>query len=101
MSIIAKSQSLIMALESNLKLRLGVAPAAGGFYFTESQDTQGAMLLISQHSPAVAGEQNVAIRCKGQDQQFSDVIGLPQRTYTPMKFQVIEESSTISGVSLL
>jgi len=96
MSIIAKSQNLMRVLQDHLTLRLG-----SSYFFTTSQDSQGAQLLISQHSPAVAGEQNIAIRAIGQDQQFSDVIGNPQRTYSPMKFQVIEEASTISGVSLL
>jgi len=96
MSIIAKSQALMRQLQDNLQLRL-----PSSYVFTAAQDTAGAQLLISQHYPAVAGEQNIAIRAIGQDQQFTDVIGNPQRTYSPMKFQVIEESSSISGVSLL
>lgn len=96
MSIIAKSQSLMRVLKNNLQQRL---PST--YVFTESQDTQGAMLLISQDATPAAGEQVVAIRAKGQDQQFSDVIGNAQRSYSPMIFQVIEEASTIAGVSLM
>ena len=96
MSIIAKSQSLMRVLKNNLQQRL---PST--YVFTESQDSQGAMLLISADSTPAAGEQVVAIRAKGQDQQFSDVIGNAQRTYSPMVFQVIEEASTVSGVSLI
>ena len=96
MSIIAKSQSLMRVLQNNLQLRL---PST--YTFTATQDTAGAQLMISQSSTPTAGEQNVAIRAIGQDQQFTDVIGNAQRTYSPMKFQVIEETSSVANVSLL
>lgn len=96
MSIIAKSQSLIKPLKDSLTKRL---PST--YVLTESLDSQGARLLISADATPAAGEQVMAIRIRGQDQQFQDVIGNAQRTYSPMVVQVIEEESTISGVSLM
>lgn len=95
MSIIAKSQSLMRDLQSRLQLRLPT------FTFTQSQDSQGAILLVSQDSTPSAGEQVCAIRCKGQASQFSDIVGNAQRGYSPMVLQVIEELSTVANVSLL
>jgi len=96
MSIIAKSQSLIRPLKDNLTKRL---PST--YVLTDSLDSQGARLLISADATPATGEQVVAIRIRGQDQQFQDVIGNAQRTYSPMVAQVIEEASSISGVSLI
>jgi len=96
MSLIAKSQSLMLALKDHLQKEL---PST--YVFTTAQDSAGAQLLISQDSTPSAGEQVVAIRIKGQDTQFNDSIGNAQRVYTPMVIQVIEEASTISGVSLI
>jgi hypothetical protein len=92
---IAKSQSLIRALKDQLSKRL---PA---YTIIEVLGSAGDQLLISQHATPVAGEQNIAIRIKGQDTQFTDVIGLAQSVYTPMVCQVIEEGSTIAHVSVL
>lgn len=95
---IAKAQSLIRILKDNLSKRL-----PSSYSLVEQIDPAGLgdQLLISQHSPAVAGEQNLAIRILGQDTQFTDVIGNPQSLYSPEKAQVIEEASTIANVSLL
>lgn len=96
MSIIAKSQSLMRALKDNLQKRL---PST--YVFSDSLDSQGARLLISADSTPAAGEQVIAIRIKGQDTQFNNVIQQAQTVYTPMICQVIEEASTIAGVSLI
>jgi hypothetical protein len=93
---IPKALSLISELQQNLELRLG-----SSFYYAMSQDQNGAILVVSQSATPVAGQQNIAIRCEGVPTQFSDSLGNPQSLYSPMRFQVIEESSTISGVSLL
>lgn len=95
MSIIAKSQSLSRQLKDNLAKRLPT------YTISESLDSQGARLLISADSSPAAGEQVVAIRIKGQDTQFSNVIGQAQTVYTPMVAQVIEEASASAGVALL
>lgn len=96
MSIIAKSQSLSRQLKDNLAKRL---PST--YVISESLDSQGARLLISADSTPAAGEQVVAIRIKGQDTQFSNVIAQAQTVYTPMVAQVIQEASTIANVGLL
>jgi hypothetical protein len=71
------------------------------YFFTQAMDQQGSQLLISQSSTPTAGQQNVAIRIESDVTAFLDVIGNPQKVYAPLKAQVIEESSTITGVSLL
>lgn len=96
MSKIAKSQSLIRILKDNLAKRL---PST--YVISESLDSQGDRLLISADSTPAAGEQVVAIRIKAQDTQFLNSIGSAQDVYTPMIAQVIEEASTIAGVSLI
>lgn len=96
MSIIAKSQSLARKLKDSLQKRL---PST--YVISESLDSQGARLLISADATPATGEQVVAIRIKGQDQQFSDVIGSAQRTYSPMVAQVIQEAGAVAGTALL
>lgn len=97
MSTIAKSQSLMRALRDNLQKRL---PST--YVFSESLDAQGSRLLISADATPATTEQVCAIRIKPQDQQFNNVIGQSQLTYTPMIAQVIEEATAASAtVSLL
>ena len=92
---IFKQQSLVNVINERLHLRL---PA---LLVSQALNNAGAAILFSQHSPAVAGEQNIAIRVKAQDTQFNDVIGNAQVVYSPMIIQVILESSTIAHVPLL
>lgn len=93
-----KSQSLIRNLIDQLGKRLP------GYTLTENLTQYGDQLLVSQSSPAVAGENNAAIMMGFQDTEFTDVIGLPQAVYTPMEAQIVEEaasgSSTVSLVTL-
>lgn len=93
---IAKSQSLVRNLQDQLTKRL---PSLN---ISASLDSQGARLYISSDaSVPAAGDQTVLIRIKGENTQFTDVLGLAQNVFSPMLAQVIEESSTISGVSLI
>jgi hypothetical protein len=93
---IAKSQSLVRALQDQLSKRL---PSLS---ISSSMDSQGARLYISQDaSTPIAGDQTVLIRIKGENTQFSDVIGLPQNVFSPSIAQVIEEASSIPDVSLM
>ena len=94
MSQIAKAQSLTRQLKERLSYRFPTLT------ISEGTDSQGATLLISDGS-ASPGEQTMAIRVLGEEQQFKDSIGNAQRTYSPMRIQVIEEESTLAGVSLL
>lgn len=95
MSNLAKAQSLSRVLKERIQMRLP------SFVISESSDSQGSILLISQDSTPAAGEQVMAIRIKAQDTQFSDSIGNAQNSYSPMVIQVIEEASATAGVSLL
>ena len=92
---IAKSQSLIRSLIDQISHRLP------SYTLQEQNNNFGDMLMISQSATPTAGQSNWAIRIVGQDTPFTDVIGLQQSTYTPFVAQVIEESSTIAGVSLI
>jgi hypothetical protein len=89
---IAKSQSLIRALKDQLSKRL---PA---YTIQESLvNSAGDTLMISQSASPTAGQNNVAIRIGFQDTQFTDVIGLPQSVYTPMRADIIQEATAASA----
>lgn len=96
MSTIAKSQAIMRDLQDRLQKKM---PST--YVFSASFDTNGARLLISQDSTPSAGEQVVAIRIEGESTAHKDVLGNPQKVYAPLKAQVIEEASTIAGVSLI
>ena len=88
---IAKSQSLVRSLIDLLSKRL---PA---YTFSEQLTPVGDTLMISQSASPTAGQNNCAIRIGFQDTQFNDVIGLPQNIYSPMRADVIEESTAASA----
>jgi len=96
MSTIAKSQAIMRDLKDRLQKKM---PST--YVFSESFDAQGARLLISADASPAAGEQVIAIRIEGESTAHKDVLGSAQRVYAPLKAQVIEEASTISGVSLI
>lgn len=91
-----KAQAIARDLKSRLALRL-----PSGYLIQEAQDDHGVMLLISQDATPAAGEQVVAIRILPEVTDHKNVIGLPQDVYAPLRAQVIEEASTLAGVSLL
>lgn len=96
MSVIAKSQSLMRKLKDRLQRRL---PST--YVFTESMDSQGAILLISADSSPATGEQVCALRIRGESTQFSDIVGNAQKVYSPSLIQVIEEAGAVAGTSIL
>ncbi len=96
MSTIAKAQAIMRELKERLQKKL---PST--YVFTESSDVQGSRLLISADATPAAGEQVVAIRILSEQTAHKDVLGNAQRVYAPLRAQVIEEASTISGVSLI
>lgn len=96
MSTIAKSQAIMRDLSERLQKKM---PST--YVFSQSQDANGSRLLISQDSTPAAGEQVIAIRIEGEQTAHKDVLGSAQRVYAPLRAQVIEEASSISGVSLI
>lgn len=96
MSTIAKSQAIMRELKERLQKKM---PST--YVFSESQDANGSRLLISADATPAAGEQVIAIRIEADQTAFKDVLGSAQRVYAPLRAQVIEEASTISGVSLI
>lgn len=89
---IAKSQSLIRALQDQLSKRLAT------YTLTESLiNSAGDTLMVSQSATPTAGQNNCAIRIGFQDTQFSDVIGLAQSVYTPMRADIIQEATAASA----
>lgn len=91
---IAKSQSLIRALQDQLGKRLGSPAYATPYTLVESLiNSAGDTLMVSQSATPTAGQNNAAIRMGFQDTQFSDVIGNPQNVYTPMKCDIIQEAT--------
>lgn len=96
MSTIAKSQAIMRELKERLQKKM---PST--YVFSESMDANGSILLISADSTPAAGEQVVAIRILGEQTAFKNSIGSAQTVYAPLRAQVIEEASTIAGVSLI
>lgn len=95
MSALAKIQMLMLNLKERLQKRL---PA--GYVFQESADDKGLRLLISQDATPAAGEQVIAIRILAVASAHKDIVG-QEKVFGPLKAQVIEEASTVSGVSLI
>lgn len=81
----AKQLSLIRQLSDSLKKR---EPSAT---VTEDQDK---VLFVK-------GSEKCAIKCKAHDTQFKNSVGMPQEVFSPMVMQVIEEESTVTGISTL
>lgn len=96
MSAISKSQAIMRELKERLAIKM-----PSSYVLTESADANGSILLISADATPAAGEQVIAIRILGEQTAFKDVLGSAQKVYAPLRAQVIEESSTISGVSLI
>lgn len=96
MSSIAKSQAIMRDLKERLQKKM---PAS--YQFSESMDAQGARLLISADATPAAGEQVIAVRILPEKTAHQDILGSAQKVYAPLRAQVIEEASTISGVSLI
>ena len=95
---IAKSQSLIRALQDQLGKRLSSPAYATPYTLVESLiNSAGDTLMVSQSATPTAGQNNCAIRMGFQDTQFSDVIGNPQNVYTPMKADIIQEATAASA----
>lgn len=95
---IAKSQSLIRALQDQLSKRLAPPAFAAAYTIVESlANSAGDTLMISQSATPTAGQNNCAIRIGFQDTQFSDVIGLSQSVYSPMRADVIQEATAASA----
>lgn len=92
---IAKQINLVRDLAERLSLRLP------GYSLVQSTDSSGAILSVSQHSPAVAGENNMIIRLVPFDSPNLDVIGNAQAVYSPSKAQCVEEASSVAGQSVL
>lgn len=92
---IAKQQALARDLQERLQLRL---PA---YTFSQSTDSSGAILSVSQSSTPAAGENNMIIRIVPFDTPFLDSIGSAQQVYSPSKLQIVEESSTVAGHSVV
>ena len=89
---IAKSQSLVRALQDQLSKRLS------SYTIVESLiNSAGDTLMVSQSATPTAGQNNCAIRIGFQDTQFNDVIGNPQNVYTPMRADIIQESTAASA----
>lgn len=95
MSAQAKSLAIMRDLKDRLQKKMA------GYVFSESQDAQGSRLLISADATPAAGEQVIAIRILPEQTAHKDVLGSAQRVYAPLRAQVIEEASTIAGVSLI
>lgn len=83
-----------------LQLKERLQKRLPSYVFSESFDDKGPRLLISQDATPAAGEQVIAIRFLGEDAGIDDIIDV-KRSFGPIKAQVIEEESTISGVSLI
>ena len=96
MSALAKSQSLIKQLKGDLQKRF---PAT--WLFSESSDAKGQILVINQDSAWATGEAAICIRILGVETQFDNGIGQAQAAYSPMKCQLIMESSTIAVIAVL
>lgn len=95
---IAKSQSLIRALQDQLSKRLGSPAYPTPYTLVESLlNSAGDTLMVSQSATPTAGQNNCAIRIGFQDTQFSDVIGNPQNVYTPMRADIIQEATAASA----
>jgi len=95
---IAKSQSLIRALQDQLGKRLGSPAYATPYTLVESLlNSAGDTLMVSQSATPTAGQNNCAIRIGFQDTQFNDVIGNPQNVYTPMRADIIQEATAASA----
>lgn len=95
MSQMQKEQTLLLKLKEHLRM---IFPT---FTLTESLGSDGAKLLISADSTPAAGEQVMAIRIKKNATDFTDSVGLTQKIYAPLMMQVIEESSSVAGLSIL
>jgi hypothetical protein len=96
MSATSKAQAIMRDLKERLQRKL---PST--YVLNQSEDASGSILLISADATPAAGEQVVAIRIEAEKTAFTDVLGLAQKVYAPLRAQVIEESSTIAGVSLI
>lgn len=90
-----KAHSLLLQLKERLQKRF---PST--YVITESSDDKGYRLLISQDATPAAGEQVIALRLLGVDTEARDIID-SKRVFGPIVCQVIEEESTITGVSLI
>ncbi|MEM4360410.1 MAG: hypothetical protein QXT45_07780 [Candidatus Bilamarchaeaceae archaeon] len=95
MSVAKKAQMMMLDLKERLQKRL---PST--YVFAESSDAQGPRLLISQDATPAAGEQVIAIRLLGVDVEVRNIFD-NKKMFGPIKAQVIEEASTVSGVSLI
>jgi hypothetical protein len=92
---IAKQQALARDLQERLSLRLP------SYTFSQSTDASGAILSVSQSATPTAGQNNMLIRIVPFDTPFLDSIGSPQQVYSPSKLQIVEESDTDSGHSIV
>lgn len=85
---IAKEQSLVNKLKEELSL------ATPTITTTTAQDSAGAQLLLT------AGASTMAIRVKSMATDFTDSLGLPQKIYSPMVIQVVEDSTDVMAAAL-